>query len=152
MHIVTGTSSSRLYELRKYAVSGPLTSRYFTSIDPSIDGVDPSLTVEGTTASTYVYYIGGISYEDLVVSGITTTTFSFESLGLNDPNNFDFLPIIKLESKQNMVENPRVDQDVFIERQQQSVFERNYRLRAVNSLNDVISYAGGNYFTIYNNT
>lgn len=152
MHTVTGYSETRLDELRKYAVSGPITTRYFTSTDPSTDGVNPFLSVEGTTASTYVYYIGGIEYLDQITNDVTVTTFTFLSLGLDDTNNFDNLPVIKLESKQNMVENPQVSKDVFIERQQQPVFERNYRLRAVNSLNDVISYAGGDYFTIFNNS
>lgn len=152
MYIVTGTSETRILELKKYAVSGGLDKQYFTSNDQSIDGLDLSLTITGVSESIYVYYIGGIKYTDIVVDDITTTTFEFISLGLDDPNNFDNVPIIKLESKQNMVENPQVDKDVFIERQRLPVFEKNYRLRAVNSLNDVISYAGGNYFTIYNNT
>jgi hypothetical protein len=152
MNTVTGTSESRLLELKKYAVSGGLDVQFFTSNDQNVDGLDLNLTVTGLTESLYVYYLGKIKYFDHVVNGITSTTFEFISLGLDDPNNFDNLPIIKLESKQNMVENPQVDKDVFIERQRLPVFEKNYRLRAVNSLNDVISYAGGNYFTIYNNT
>lgn len=151
-HTVTGTSESRLDEVRKYAVSGSLSTRYFTSVSSAVDGLNLSLTVTGTTASTYTYYVGGITYVDQVVDGVTTTTFSFTSLGLDDPNNFDDLPIIKLETKQNMVENSQVTADVFIARQQQTVFEKNYRLRGLGSIVDLLSYAGGNYFTIYNNT
>lgn len=149
---VSGYCSSRLDELRKYAVSGPISSRFFIATDASSDGVNPYLSVEGVNNSQYIYYIGGITYEDQTSSGVTVTTFHFESLGLDEGNNFENLPVVKLESKQNMVENPQVERDVFIERQQQPVFERNYRLRAVNAVNDVLSYAGGNYFTIYNNT
>jgi hypothetical protein len=152
MHTVTGFCSSRLDEVRKYAVTGSLSTRFFTSTDASGNGVNVFLSSEGVTQSVYTYYIGGITYVDTVDNGVTTTTFSFESLGLNDSNNFDYLPVVKLESKQNMVENPQVGKDVFIVRQQQPVFQSNYRLRAINSLNDVIGYAGGNYFTIFNNT
>ena len=151
-HVVTGTSESRLDELRKYAVSGSLSVRYFTSISTAIDGLDISLTTTGVTASTYTYYIGGITYVDKINTQSTGTTFTFTSLGLDDPNNFDDLPYIKIESKQNMVENSQVSVDVFISRQSLSVFEKNYRLRGLGSMSDLLSYAGGNYFIIYNNT
>lgn len=151
-HVVTGTSESRLDELRKYTVSGSLSVRYFTSISNAIDGLDLSLTTTGVTASTYTYYIGGITYVDDINSEFTGTTYSFTSLGLDDPNNFDDLPYIKIESKQNMVENSQVSTDVFIARQQQTVFDKNYRLRGLGSISDLLTYAGGNYFTIYNNT
>jgi hypothetical protein len=152
MHVVTGYCQTRLGELRKYAVTGVLGVRYFLSSGSTSDGVNPFLTIEGVSASTYVYYLGGITYNDQIVGSGITTTFVFNSLGTGDTNNFVYEPLIKLESKQNMVENPRVNRDVFIERQQMSVFERNYRLRAVNRLSDVLSYAGGNYFEVYNNT
>lgn len=152
MHIVTGTCESRLLEIKKYAVNGGLNVQYFTSNSINIDGLDLSLTTTGSTASTYTYYIGGIKYIDTITPDLTTTTFEFVSLGYNDPNNFEYQHIIKLNSKENMIENPQVNSDVFIVRQQQSVFEKNYRLRGIGSLNDIISYAGGNYFTIYNNS
>lgn len=151
---VTGFSASRLSELRKYTVSGPLGALYVTSNISSTDGLDLSLSFTGVTASTYVYYIGGITYTDKIVTPETgfTTTFSFLSLNINDPNNFDQNIYIKDENKQNLVEKLQVNSDVFIDRQEQSVFERNYRLRSVGTLNNVLTYAGGNYFTVYNNT
>jgi hypothetical protein len=118
------------------------------------DGLDLAASViSGVSATTLVYYIGGIKYVDRQLTGSTavTTTFILENLQFSYVN-FDYKPIIKLESKQNMIENPRINSDVFIERQQLSVFEDNYRLRGINSLSDLINYAGGNYFTIYNNS
>lgn len=150
--IVTGESQSRLDEVKKYAITGSLSTLFFTANTPTVNGVDPNLTVTGVTASTYTYYIGGITYTDEVIFTAVTTTFSFQSLSIFDPNNFDYLPLVKYETKQNLVENSQVSSDVFIVRQQQPVFERNYRLRALNALNDALTYAGGNYFTIYNNT
>jgi hypothetical protein len=154
MFTVTGFSESRLSELRKYTISGSLSALYVTSNINTSDGLDLSLTTTGISASTYVYYLGGITYKDKRVSPATgfTTTFSFQSLGTDDPNNFDQYRYLKNEEKQNLVENTQVSKDVFISRQEQSVFERNYRLRSVNGLNNVLTYAGGNYFTIYNNT
>ena len=146
---ITGTSSSRLIELRKYTVSGTLSDMYFTSTSPTQDGLNISLTVSG---SSYVYYLGGLTYTDTVVGSATTTTFSYFSYGLNDPANFVNQHLIKLESKQNVVENPFINSDVFIIRQELPVFEQSIRLRGISSLNDIIAYAGGNYFTIYENT
>ena len=50
-----------------------------------------------------------------------------------------------------MIDNPFINSDVFIIRQELPVFEKSIRLRGISSLNDIITYAGGNYFTIYNN-
>lgn len=150
-YTVTGYSGSRLSELEKYVVSTNPAVKYFGGGSVSNDGLSSFSTTPASTA--FTYYIGGIQYDDVILSGATafTTIFSFTITSFPS-QNFDVKRIIKLESKQNMVENSQVARDVFIERQQQSVFERNYRLRAVNALNDVISYAGGDYFTIYNNT
>jgi len=150
-YTVTGASFSRLNELEKYVVSTDPNVKYFGGGSPTVDAVS-SFTINPSLTA-FTYYIGGIQYNDLTVSGssATTTTFSFTTV-TNDPLNFDNKRIIKFENKQNMVENPQVGKDVFIVRQQQPVFERNYRLRAVNGLNDTLTYAGGNYFKIFNNT
>jgi hypothetical protein len=150
---VTGQSSSRLVELRKYVVSGPLTDLYFLSGAPEDgDGLNPNESVTGATASTLTYYIGGITYVDQIVEDTTTTFFSFESSGCSDPNNFVDLPILKDESKQNIVAKPEVGSDVFIIRESLSVFENHYRLRSVGSLAELEFYAGGRNFNIVNNT
>lgn len=148
---VTGNSRSRLSELEKYVVSTNPAIKYYGGGSVTTDGLSSFSITPALTALTY--YIGGIRYDDVTPSGATATTTSFLFTINSFPwQNFDIKRVIKFESKQNMVENSQVSRDVFIERQQQPVFERNYRLRAVNALNDVISYAGGDYFTIYNNT
>jgi hypothetical protein len=147
--LITGTSSSRLTELRKYTVSGTLSDMYFTSTSSTQDGLNVSLSMSGMT---YTYYLGGLTYVDQIVNSATTTTFSYYSYGLNDPTNFVNGRLIKDESKQNVIENPFVNSDVFIIRQELPVFEQSVRLRGINTLNEIIAYAGGNYFTIYENT
>jgi uncharacterized protein (DUF427 family) len=240
-YAVTGISSNRLEELRKYSTSSIYSDKYFIGGSPTVDGLD--LTYSGTqtnSGSTIVlqYYIGGIKYLNVTpvnytttlplkeawidnyngnarfnyaahglavnnliyivsshveynglfyvnfgnadqllirrtVSGAytqyvgnstinwsnvilktataTTTTFSFNSVGLSSLN-FDNLPILKLEEKQNMCENPFIKSDVFILRQEIPVFEKSIRLRGVGNLSEVVNYAGGNYFKIFNNT
>lgn len=155
-YTVTGTSTSRLSELSKYVVTTAPWDKYILSSSPSTDGLNLAQSNTGGTAGfvIYTYYLGGITYVDSTPTGTTatTTTFSFQTLGYADPNNFDNLPIIKLESKQNMAENPFVNPDVNIVRQDIPVFEDAMRLRAVNKLSDVTSYAGGGFFTVYNNS
>lgn len=148
---VTGYSSSRLNEIEKYVVSTDPNIKYLSGGTIGVDGL--SQYTSGTTGITIIYFIGGIQYTDIknIESSGFTTTFMFINNGWSS-ENFDNKRIIKLESKQNMVENSQVSTDVFIARQQQTVFEKNYRLRGLGSMSDLLSYAGGNYFTIYNNT
>ena len=106
-------------------------------------------TVTGTTASTYVYNISGITYTDYVTSASTSTTFRFTSSGLSSPV-FVNLPIIKKE--ENIVDKPNVDNDVFIIRDENTAFEKNYRLRNISNITELRYYAGGAYFNIVENT
>lgn len=148
-YLVTGSSSSRLSELRKFSTSGTVAQRYFTSTGITSNGVDTGQTVTGLTASTYVYYVSGITYTDNIVSGVTTTTFSFESSGLSS-SAFVNLPIIQKE--ENILEKPTVNSDVFIIRDENTAFEKNYRLRNISNLTELQYYAGGAYFNIIENT
>lgn len=150
-YIVSGSTSSRLNELRKFSTAGTLEQLYFTSTDPAINGVDPTQTVTGTTASTFVYYLSGITYQDDVLSGETTSMFSFVSSGYSSPV-FENLPYIKDERKQNIIEKPLVDSDVFIIRDEASAFQNNYRLKDITNLTELTYYAGGAYFNIVENT
>ena len=59
---------------------------------------------------------------------------------------------IKEVNKKNIISNPKINDDVFISRQQLSAFDKNYRLEYINNLSDLETYAGGNFFNIVNNT
>ena len=149
MITVTGTSISRLSELRKFSVTGSLSDLYFISNDPNVDGVNESLTITGET---WVYYIGGIIYTDTILENNTATTFTFESLGYDDMNNFTNYKFIKDENKQNIIDNPEISNNVFIIRQSLPVFENIYRLQSVRNLSELERYAGGGRFSIVNNS
>jgi hypothetical protein len=155
-YTVSGTcNSSRLQELRKYTVTNDVTKQYVTSTSINTNGVHLALCDFNGNSGVVrqVYYIDKIKYIDErpVTSTATTTTFILADLQLS-PLNFDNKPLIKTEESYELVENPQISKDVFIVRQQLSVFERIYRIRAVNGLNDVLNYGGGNYFKIYENT
>jgi hypothetical protein len=156
-YVVTGYSSSKLAQIRKYTVSPYVINQYFLSTTPIFNGLDlPRSGLVGLTGvtaftnyNTY-YYVGGITY--LQLSGTTgTTVFQFTGT-TNDTLNFVNKPMIKDENKENMTGKPIIENDVFIVRQELSVFERNYNLEFIRNLAELESYAGGAYFNIVNNT
>lgn len=147
--IISGTSRSRLGELKKYSQNSNPLNNYIQSSTPLNDGVNISLS----TTNNITYYIGGITYKDSQNNtGGTTTKFSFEK-GMYNIVDEDFLdkPIYKDPNKETVISNPKINNDVFIVRQQLSAFNDNYKLEFIEDLNDLINYAGGNYFNIINN-
>lgn len=145
-YVVTGGCTSRLSELKKYVISNLFTEQYVGSGSVANDGVD----FVNSTGGSIVYYLGGIKFID--ISGQTTgTTFSFVTSGITSPN-FINAPIYKDPMKENIISNPKIDDDVFIIRQELSAFENNYRLENIKNLIELESYAGGKYFNIIKNT
>lgn len=146
--MVTGTTNnSRLIELKKYAVNVPFTQQYVGSGSFSNDGVDYGSSVSGVTIT---YYLGGIKYIDNVTGG--TTTFSYSTQGTGETLNFINTEYYKDPNETKIISNPKINNDVFIIRDQQSAFDKNYKLEYVRRLVDLTTYAGGKYFNIINNT
>jgi len=145
---VTGESTSRLSELRKYTVTTVFADQYVTGGSYASDGVDINTS---NPPETVVYYIGGIRYVDVTTGTTSGTTFSFTAQGTASAN-FIFAPIYKDPKKDNIISNPKIKDDVFIVRQELSAFDKNYELEYINNLNDLIVYAGGGFFNIVNNT
>lgn len=146
---VSGTSTSRLGELRKYTITDVFENKYFTGGTSSIDGVD---LITSNYPEYVVYYLGGIKYIDVLSGSSSGLTFTyFIPKGLNETNNFNYDRIYKDPSKDNIISNPKINNDVFIVRQQLSAFEKNYRLEFISRLVDLTTYAGGNYFYIKKN-
>ncbi len=145
-YVVTGGCTSRLNELKKYVVNVPFNQQYVSGGSVLSNGVD----FVHSTGNSIIYYLGGIRFVD--ISGQTTgTTFSFITLGITSPS-FINVPIYKDPKKENIVSNPKITNDVFIIRQELSVFDRNYRLEYIKNLVDLETYAGGNFFKIVKNT
>lgn len=146
--LVTGETSSRLSELRKYTVTSVFANQYVGGGNWTTDGVDYNVS---TVIEYVTYYLGGIKYIDETLIDGTTTTFSFTAQGTNNPIFIDE-PIYKDPKKENIISNPKIDDDVFIIRQALSVQEQNYRLQYITNLVELTTYAGGNYFNIVNNS
>jgi len=145
---ITGSCVSRLSELKTFARQTSQWSNYKQSSTPLNDGVNVGLYVPFVQT---IYYVDGITYKNTFANNKPITYFSFEKTGINE-DDFITAPIIKDPNKENIVSNPKVDDDVFIVRQELSAFNDNYKLEFVKTLNQLVNYAGGNYFNIVNNT
>lgn len=150
-YTVTGFSSSRLIELKKYIITNNILDQYFQSTSPLIDGVNPVQSQVSTMPYKFVYYLGGISYVEIVTESGSTTTFEFNGEG-HQSANFINKPIYKDPNKENIIQNPKIDSDVFIDREEMSAFDKNYKLEYIENLVDLETYAAGSYFNIINNT
>ena len=155
--MITGaTDNSRLIELRTYSVSTGLSSQYGLSSNVNVDGVNPWLSQYTTFPYTIVYYLGGITFTDIVESDdpltISSTTFNYEGQGISEPNFITGETYIKNPEKSKIISNPKIFDDVFIIRDNLSAFNKNYRLEYVRNLVDLTTYAGGKYFNIINNS
>ena len=148
--MVTGLTPSKLTELKKYRITGALSERYFTGGTLTSDGIVVSSSTDNVVIN---YFIGGIKYTDFFddEGNYDRTEFSFEAQGTNSPDFIDGR-LIKDSAKENIIGMPEVDNDVFIIRQSLSVFENQYRLRAISNLSELNFYAGGSNFNIISNT
>jgi len=145
--IVTGTTNnSRLIELRKYTITDVFEEQYHDNGSWTNNGVDFPNSVSGISV---VYYINAIRYIDETLDGVTTTYFNLTPI--NDPN-FINVPYFKNPNKSKIISNPKIFDDVFIDRSDLSALDKNYRLEYIRNLIDLTTYAGGNYFNIKNNT
>lgn len=147
---ITGTSISRLSELRKYTITNVFLNKYVANGTINNDGVDYGNSIE---TSKIIYYIGGIKYIDIISGENSGTTYTiYTPQGTGNTLNFINVPYYKDPNKENIISEPKINDDVFITRQQLSAFENNYRLEYIKNLNDLNTYAGGNYFNIVNNS
>lgn len=144
--VVTGECTTRLNELRKYTVSNLFTEQYISGGSINNDGVDYGIS----TPSNITYYIGGIKYND-IIGDTAKTTYSFTSLGYSSPDFF-YSGTIKIPEKEKIVSNPKIENDVFINRQEVSVFNNNYKLEFIKNLAELNSFAAGSFYNIINNT
>lgn len=147
--VITGSSTSRLNELRKYVITSVFADQYISGGNWTIDGVDypnsPSIEY-------VVYYIGGIKYIDETLIDGTTTIFTYTPMGTGETVNFIYEPYYKHPDKSKIISQPKINDDVFIIREDLSAFDKNYRLEYITNMVDLTTYAGGRFFNIVNNT
>ena len=79
--IITGTSSSRLSELRKYTVTDVFAKKYVTGGTINSDGIDLSIS---NPLNKIIYYLGGIKYVDIMSGTTSGTTLNILIFGLRN--------------------------------------------------------------------
>jgi hypothetical protein len=133
--VVSGETKSRLQELSQYGVNK------FVLFKP-VKKNNQTFGVITSISSGYTgYTIQGVNYFDFPNG---TTTYILPSSGLT-ANWMVQEPIVKDESLMNIISNPEVQSDIYIERGKNSGFESVERLGEVDSLGDLINYGYGFY-------
>ena len=79
----------------------------------------------------------------------TGTTFNFIP---QNTGNFVDAPYYKHPNKSKIISQPKINDDVFIIRDDLSAFDKNYKLEYITNLVELTTYAGGRFFNIVNNT
>lgn len=140
--MVTGYTQSRLSELSFYGVNKYKSYDWVTK-----NGVNyGQITTNINTFTDYTgYTIDGVQYIDFPDG---TTTYGLSSSGLT-ANWMEQYPITKQESLLNIISDPEVQSDIFIERGKNSATERVERLGEVDNLGDLVNYGYG-FFNVVN--
>lgn len=142
--IVTGITTSRLEELRKYKVSDIFEEKYHMGGTPINNGV-----VSGSIDSgTVIYYVNGIKYIDEYENNEINTRFEHTPIEMDVEEGGN---VLKLNHYGRSVDVPKIDKDVFIDRDERSGFKDNHIISDMKSLVDIETFAGGNYFNIIKN-
>lgn len=143
--IVTGFTDSRLSEVRTYDKNQPYQVGYkgVTNVvyDQNNDIVEVSYTIDNIN---YITAIGKPLFPDADFIIKTQTLYSFNTDGLPEGD----INVIKNEVEMGISEPPKIESDIFIERQSVSVFERHLRMGEISSLDQLEEYKNG-YYNIF---
>ena len=142
--MVTGITTSRLEELRKYKVSDIFEEKYYMDGTPINNGI-----VSGSIDSgVVVYYVNGIKYTDKYENNEVKTHFQHTPIEMDVEEGGNLL---KISNYGKSVGLPQIKEDVFIDRDERSGFKDNYIISDMKNLVDIETFAGGNYFNIIKN-
>lgn len=146
--MVSGFTTNKLDEVRTYDNTNP----YQVGVNGVTNVTYSPLTLTAITSVSYS--IGNINYVTQIPGFRTTfytnsSGYDFEPYTTfpNKQNTFD----IKEESKMGLVFQPKVSNELFIERMSSAVFEKFSRLSEIKNLGTLINYRNGYYNIIQNN-
>ncbi len=142
--ILSGYTDSRLAQIRTYDKSQLYQVGYkgVTQISYDSEGEIDEVTYEINNI-TYITNIGSRLYKDLNVFA-TPTRYYFESDGLTQ----ETINVIKKEVEMSISEPPKIEEEIFIERQETSVFERHLRMGEIKTIEQLEEYKNG-YYNIF---
>jgi hypothetical protein len=109
-----------------------------------------SYNLEGINYITYFFNLDEINneLEEYVVDYNNTKTITTFFLN-TPPNNQSVLyHTFKIESELPLVFKPKIESNVFIDRNSYSVFENYYRMNDITSLDKLMNYKNGSFYKI----
>ncbi len=143
--ILSGYTDDRLSEVRTYDKNNPYQVGYngVTQLTVDIDGVVDSVEYIIDNIK-YITNIGKPLFPNNPDIFKTQTVYFFESSGLSEEN----INIFKKEVEMGISEPPKVEEEIFIERQETSVFERHLRMGEIKTIEQLEEYKNG-YYNIF---
>lgn len=147
--IVTGYTDSKLMEVMTYDRNNP----YQVGVNGVIQA-DYDNTVIPPQPTYVEYVINGILYKTSIGSKLfpgnddlfqTNTVYFFEASGLTEQD----INVIKTEVEMGISFPPKIEKEIFIERQSISIIERHLRMGEINSVDELETYKNG-YYNIFN--
>jgi hypothetical protein len=138
---ISGTTISRLNELKLYTESLIVTEKYTISINGS-----NGIIINETDEDKITYTVNGVKYVDDLTDGSTTFIFNTPAIINDIDNNI----LIKEDKYLNFV-GYKESSDLDIVRQSLNITESHIRLTDISNVEELTLYGGG-YYNIYNNS
>jgi hypothetical protein len=146
--IITGYTKSTLNDISQYKGNSTVNGKSF-KLNQSVTGASGTVGIyngESEDGLSVGYNVNGIDYYDYVDG---STVYIVASSGLTS-DNFIMTAITKDETLLNVVDEPQIFSNVYIERGKISPFEKVRRLGEVSTIGGLVSY-GYKYFNVEKN-
>ncbi len=146
--IISGYTDSRLKDVSTYSKTQP----YQVGVNGVIDVIYNTATIPKAEFVSYI--IDDIRYDTYITVPQffgdnlfvrTNTIYFFNSSGFTQQD----INVIKQEVEMGISEPPKVESEIFIERQSSSVFERHLRMDEITTVQQLEEYRNG-YYNIFN--
>jgi hypothetical protein len=109
-----------------------------------------SYNIDGINFITYFYNtpIDNLELEEYIINYNTIQTLTTFFINTPPSNYTNLYNNIKLESELPLVFKPKIESNVFIDRNSYSVFENYYRMTDITSLDKLMDYKNGSFYKI----
>lgn len=136
---ITGQTDSRLEEVETFDRLSPF--------KVGINGVQSITYNNDGSFNEITYIIDNITYITRYFD--LFTVFVYTTYGINGFNS-DTFSLIKDDTLMGIDGQPQIDNNIFVERQEITVFDPHIRLKYINNVGELITYGGGLYYKIFN--
>ena len=152
--MISGITSHKLDLVKTYSSTNP----YQVGVN-GVTNVTYKDQIALTGITSVSYSIGDINYTTILsdlITNLKSNITQFPTTFFTNSSGYDFEPYITFPNKQNtfdikeeakmgLVSPPKINNELFIERQDLAVFERYSRFSEIKNLNDLTYYRNGYY-------